>query len=272
MAFPCRFKTALGRRVVPTPRIPAPTRLSNAESGKQSGTDRDTPEEGSAHTAPPQDDSGTEQLPPGPSSAPHIPGRWGAWQRTPTLTGPYHTLRPGKRHHYQTPPPPSPGPPVPMEGRRPPGPTLLPRPSLHRARPKEGRSPPGGGLLLRRRQAQLGRRRDPRAPGSGTSFCSHRPSATAPRSASAASQRRRQLTGGGLRRAPRVTPAPKALRDAQELTGTAGGHGGLYSTAVGSGTNAPLVRAVRGTRSERGNDRDGARPEARHRTPPAKRL
>ena len=110
MAFRCHFKTALGRRVVTTPWLPAPTSLSNAEPGKQSDTNRAIPEESSAHPAPPEDDSSTNQVPPAASSPPksHM-GRTGegAWQRTPTLTGRYHTLRPRTSQHYRSPPVPS---------------------------------------------------------------------------------------------------------------------------------------------------------------------
>lgn len=147
----------------------------------------------------------------------------------------------------------------------PPGPTLLPRPSLDRARPKEGESPPGGSGAEPGGAAAPGAAqppRDPRAPGSSTSFCSSRPSATAPRLASAAPQRRRRLTGSSLRRAPRIKPAPKALRDANELTGTTERHGGLYRTAVRAHTNAPLVRTVRGSELKAihtGNEREATR-------------
>lgn len=62
-AFPRRFKTALRRHVVPTPWIPAPTRLSNAEPGNPSGTNPAIPEEGNTRPAPPYNDSGTNRVP-----------------------------------------------------------------------------------------------------------------------------------------------------------------------------------------------------------------
>lgn len=90
MAFPRRLKTALRRHVVPTPWIPAPTRLSNAEPGKPSGTNPATPEEGSARPAPPYNDSGTNRVP----ASSKLPTRAGPGRPVPT--GSYHTLRPRK--------------------------------------------------------------------------------------------------------------------------------------------------------------------------------
>lgn len=187
------------------------------------------------------------------ASSPHGPGRAGpsrAGPSRPVPTGSYHTLKPRRKQHHRTEPPRPQSPPVSAPAYWGPssGPTLLPRPSLHRARPKEGGSPPAGSGAEPGGAAAPGPARpprDPRAPGSGTSSssscsCSTRPSSAGPRSASAAPQRRQQLTGSSLRRAPRVKPAPRASRDARELPGTAEGQGGLYR-------NAPLARTVRGS-------------------------
>lgn len=204
-------------------------------------------------------------MPPAASSRPKSrTGRTGerARPRTPALTGPYRALRPRRRQHCR----PTTSEPtrtlshlLRTEPRRGPplGPTLLPRPSLDRARPKEGGSPP----RRQRPQAQLGGRRTPPHLQRGLLLLQPR-LGRAPRSASAAPQRRRQLTGGSLRRAPRIKPAPKALRDAQELTGTAEGHGGLYEAAVCSDANAPLLRTVRGSDLKAirvGNEREATR-------------
>lgn len=166
-AFPRRFKTALRRHVVPTPWIPAPTRLSNAEPGNPSGTNPAIPEEGNTRPAPPYNDSGTNRVPANSKLPTRAgPGLAGPGRPVPSRQGPTTPWSPGESSTIE---PNRPAPrahpyPLPLtEGRAPAPPCCRAPHSTGRDRKKEGphRQAAAPSREGQRRQAQLGPRGTP---------------------------------------------------------------------------------------------------------------